>query len=333
MSPSRLISALAPLVLVGGAAAVAATTIPSGTPGARLAVDTAAPLFSDANAANLLPGDERTACLTVTNAGRTAAHTALYVPGIAGELAKYLQLTVTRGRGSCDRFAADGRVFFGRLDEFPDELRTALIDPEQWAPGDRHAYRFALRLVDDPGAAGRSARWDWRLAADALPLPDEPAPAAPATATAKTATALSTSAPASTCSTVQLAGTGVGTSRKLTRTVRVSAKVRAELVLRTYGAGSTTRVVVTTGLRVRGNKTLLTPGWAKVRYRVEGRQTAPVSRRPFRARVGASSFRPGTNRISVAVQKARGGSKKLASFSVTVTQTTIAGRTVCVVSA
>ena len=312
-----LVAAAAVVVLCAAAAAVAAVVHPQPAPAARLALDADRALFGPGTARNLVPGQRRSACVGVTNAGAAAGRAALYASRIQGGLAPYLRLTVTRGR-SCARFVADGVAFRGRLGEFPDELSEAVLEPAAWQPGERHAYRFTLELADDPGAAGHSARWDWRMAVESLPV------RATAAQRARSAT--------SRCDVVQLAGSVAGRTRTLTRVLRVRRRVRAVLLLRTYGSAGATRVVLTTGLRVGGDSALVVPDWADVRYRLNGERAVVSADRPFRARIAAAALVPGRNRISVAVQPRR-GRKRVTAFTVRVTPAPIEGRTVCVVSA
>ena len=333
VSCSRLILVVAAATAVSGA--VAGAALHDGAPRARLTLDADAPLFAGDNAANLLPGQVRDACVGVANHGDGAGRAALHAPGLSGELARYLTLTVTRGTRiasdrsrSCRTFAADaadlgagaaGVVFRGRLSDFPGREAEALLDPDRWAPGTRRAYRFSLRLGDDPRAAGLSARWNWRMAVESLPAPRQ------ATASA--------SRMADRCETLHLAGAVSGRTRTLIRTVRLDRRVQAVLLLRTFGSAGATRVVLTTGLRVRGDKTLLVPRWASVRYRLNGRLGTVAASRPFRGRVTARELAPGRARISVAVQPRGGGPKRVTAFELAVTPATIGGRTVCVVSA
>jgi hypothetical protein len=114
--------------------------------------------------------------------------------------------------------------------------------------------------------------------------------------------------------------------------VPVTRRVRAVLMLRTFGSAGATQVVVTTGLRVGGSSTLRVPDWADVRYRLDGTRTQVAAERPFRARIAASRFAAGRARVSVAVQPRR-GHKRVTAFALHVTPATIGGRTVCVVSA
>lgn len=313
MTRSIVLLALAAL-LVGAALAAAGVVGPAASPRAKLVVDSGGALFGAGDAANLLPGERRSACVGVRNAGDAAGRAALYASGVRGALAPYLRLTVTAGT-SCERFDDRSVLFRGRLSDFPAHVSEAILEPEQWAPGGGRAYRFALELGDDPRAAGRTAHWDWRMAVESV---------AAARAASRAAS--------SRCDVVQLAGTVAGRTRTLVRTVQVNRRVRAVLMLRTFGSAGATRVVVTTGLRVGGASTLLLPDWADVRYRLNGARAEVAGERPFRARIAASKFAAGRTRVSVAVQPRR-GRKRVTAFSLRVTPTAIGGRTVCVVSA
>lgn len=309
----RSIVLLAVAALLGSAALAAAGVAgPDAPPRARLVVDSGGALFGAGNAANLRPGERRAACIGVRNAGDAAGRAALYASGVRGTLAPYLRLTVTAGP-SCDR--VDAVLFRGRLSEFPARMSEAVLEPAESAPGRRRAYGFALELGDDPRAAGRTAHWDWRMAVESVAQARAASGAAPTR-----------------CDAVQLAGTVSGRTRTLVRTVQINRRVRAVLMLRTFGSAGASRVVVTTGLRVGGASTLLLPEWADVRYRLDGARAEVAGQRPFRARIAASQFAAGRNRLSVAVQPRR-GRKRVTAFGLSVTRARIEGRTVCVVSA
>jgi len=320
-------------LLVSGGAAVAADGLrsPSTEDRPRLVVGASGPLF---DAVALRPGGGAVACLRVENAGRGRGRAALFAPSVEGPLARHLELTVTRGRGgdrSCAGFAGDARaygldapgvLFRGRLSEFPASVASAVLDPAVWPAGAARAYRFALELGDDPAAEGLAARWDLRLAAEALEAP----PAAPPVSTA--GRRASSSAPPG-CGRVQLAGAARGrASRTLVKTARVRGRVRSVLVVRVLGAAGAERVVLTTGLRVRG-KTLVIPRWARVTYAVNASRRASAVRRPFRVRVPAGRIVPGANRITVRVRPRRGRSTTT-TFVLRATTTTIGGRRLCV---
>ena len=282
---------LAPVALLAAGATAAALPGAHGGAGARLALGTSAPLFAGADARDLRPGDRVVSCVTVRNAGDAAAAAALYAQDLEGTLAPFLELTVTRGRAGgpgCAGFVAHATVFAGRLSEFPARLADAVVDPATLAPGEERGLRFALALADAPAAAGRGVSWSWRLAVEAKP----------ATAASRACT---TARPA---------------ARRdvLRRTRRLSHRVHAVLVLRGLGRPGADRLVLTTGLRVRG-RTLRIPRWARVDYRVNGRPLAPATARPFRVRVDPGALRPGTNRVTVTVRP-RTGPARTTTFSV-----------------
>jgi hypothetical protein len=117
-------------------------------------------------------------------------------------------------------------------------------------------------------------------------------------------------------------------SRTLVRTVRVRGRVRSILVVRVLGAAGSERLVLTTGLRVRG-RTLVIPRWARVTYRVNGTPPVSAGRRPFRVRVAAGAIRPGANRIVVRVRPRRGRTQST-TFSLRATPTATGGSPLCV---
>jgi hypothetical protein len=71
-----------------------------------------------------------------------------------------------------------------------------------------------------------------------------------------------------------------------------------------------------------------------VRYRINGARETASTVRPFRSRAAAGRFHLGVNRISIAVQRRRGGPKRLAAFRISASQLAVSGgRRVCVLSA
>jgi hypothetical protein len=125
---------------------------------------------------NAKPGDADTSCIKLTYSG-TAASTVRLYGTIAGGLASYLTLTVTRGTDaapsfdSCATFSADstdyigagaGVVYQGSLASFPTSYAAGLVDPlsgspETWTTGETHSYRFVVTLANDNNAQGQSA--------------------------------------------------------------------------------------------------------------------------------------------------------------------------------
>lgn len=311
---------------------------PSGAP--TFTLDPSAPLFAAHNAANLLPGQHTAACATIANSGHGRGRVALYAPAIRGDLARHLQLTVTRGRrgqapsGSCTSFSADsteygledpGVLFRGRLADFPTSSAAALLDPSEWPAGAEHSFRFALELTDDPASEGLSATWDWRLAVESL---DSSAPGA-----ARDGSASSSSTTAPRCERVQLAGAvRARRHRTILKRIRINRRVGGVLAMRVFGDAGAQRVVLTTGLRVH-RKTLLIPRWARVSYTVNRGRPRRAHRRPFRVRVPARTLRQGTNRIAVKVVPPRGrGRTRRRVFGLRSTAARLGGRPVCVVS-
>jgi predicted ribosomally synthesized peptide with SipW-like signal peptide len=135
--------------------------------------DAAAAMLSLANAQ---PGASDTSCVLVTYSGSLSSTVSLY-GSIAGALAPYLTLTITRGDDptpgfdDCTGFAPDstdyigsgaGIVYQGALFAFPANYGAGIVDPipaspETWTTGEAHTYRFAVTVVDDNAAQGQSA--------------------------------------------------------------------------------------------------------------------------------------------------------------------------------
>lgn len=122
------------------------------------------------------PGASDTSCILVTYSGSLSSTVKLY-GSVAGTLAPYLTLTITRGDDpspvfdDCVGFQADatdyigagqGVVYQGAVSSFPASYATGLVDPissspETWTTGEARTYRFVVSLADDNGAQGRSA--------------------------------------------------------------------------------------------------------------------------------------------------------------------------------
>lgn len=125
---------------------------------------------------NAQPGAGDTSCVLVTYSGSLASTVRLY-GSIAGALAPYLTLTITRGDDptpvfdDCTGFAPDSTDYIGAglgviyqapLSAFPSSYAAGLVDPvpgspETWAAPEARVYRFAVTLADDNGAQGKSA--------------------------------------------------------------------------------------------------------------------------------------------------------------------------------
>jgi hypothetical protein len=125
---------------------------------------------------NARPGDSDTGCIRVSYVGTLPAQVKLYGT-IAGGLAQYLTLTVTRGTDSspsfdsCANFTPDGMnyigqgngvVYSGALADFPATWAGGLVDPlagspESWTNPEAHSYRFVVTLQDVEAAQGLNA--------------------------------------------------------------------------------------------------------------------------------------------------------------------------------
>lgn len=125
---------------------------------------------------NAQPGATDTSCILVTYSGSLSSTVRLY-GAVAGTLAPYLTLTITRGDDptpvfdDCNGFVADptnyigagaGVVYQGAVSAFPTTYAAGLVDPiaaspETWTTGETHTYRFAVSLADDNGAQDQSA--------------------------------------------------------------------------------------------------------------------------------------------------------------------------------
>ncbi len=125
---------------------------------------------------NAQPGATDTSCILVTYSGSASSTVKIY-GSIAGALAPYVTLTITRGTDvdpifdDCVNFQPDGTdyvgagngvIYQGALSAFPAGYATGLVDPlaaspETWTTGEARVYRFAVTLADDNGAQGQSA--------------------------------------------------------------------------------------------------------------------------------------------------------------------------------
>jgi predicted ribosomally synthesized peptide with SipW-like signal peptide len=172
---------VAGLVAVTGAATFAAFSSTTTSPGNSFAAGTVLIADNDAGSAmlsltNAQPGASDTSCLLVTYSGSLASTVRLY-GSIAGALAPYLTLTVTRGDDptptfdDCNGFVADatdyigsgaGVIYQGALSGFPATYGAGLVDPipgspESWTTSEARTYRFTVTLADDNGAQGQNA--------------------------------------------------------------------------------------------------------------------------------------------------------------------------------
>jgi hypothetical protein len=169
------------LATVGGAATFSAFSSTTTNAANSFAAGTVQLTDNDLGAAmlslsNAQPGATDTSCILVTYSGSLSSAVTLY-GSVAGALAPYLTLTITRGDDptpvfdDCAGFTADstdyigagaGVVYQGLLSAFPTSYATGLVDPipaspETWTTGETHTYRFAVTLADDNGAQGLNA--------------------------------------------------------------------------------------------------------------------------------------------------------------------------------
>jgi predicted ribosomally synthesized peptide with SipW-like signal peptide len=125
---------------------------------------------------NAQPGASDTSCMLVTYSGSLSSTVRLY-GSIAGALAPYLTLTVTRGDDpspvfdDCLGFVADstdyigagqGVIYQGPLSGFPAGYAAGIVDPvvgspETWTDPESHTYRFEVTVANDNAAQGQSA--------------------------------------------------------------------------------------------------------------------------------------------------------------------------------
>jgi len=122
------------------------------------------------------PGNSDTSCIRATYTGSLDSTVRLYAT-VAGTLAPFLQLTVTRGTDSspsfdaCTNFAADatnyigsgaGVIYSGLLSAYPTTYGGGIVDPtagspETWTTSEVHSYQFVISLNNNPAAQGLSS--------------------------------------------------------------------------------------------------------------------------------------------------------------------------------
>jgi hypothetical protein len=140
--------------------------------------DGGAALFPLPNAA---AGKTVSRCVTITYKGNPAARVRLYGIRSGTGLEQYIDLRVVRGtstkatNGSCSGFHADstnylglgaGVVFDDLLSTFPTSFAGAPDEPtqadrERWTNGEKHTYRFVVRLSSDNAAQGLTVNQDF----------------------------------------------------------------------------------------------------------------------------------------------------------------------------
>jgi predicted ribosomally synthesized peptide with SipW-like signal peptide len=169
------------LAAVGGAATYSAFSSQTTNTSNSFTAGTVQLADNDVGAAMLSlmngqPGASDTSCIHITYSGSLSSTVRLY-GAVAGALAPYLTLTVTRGDDptpvfdDCTGFVADpadyigsgsGVIYQGALSAFPATYALGLVDPvaaspETWTNPESHTYRFAVTLANDNAAQGQSA--------------------------------------------------------------------------------------------------------------------------------------------------------------------------------
>ena len=174
------VAVLAAVTCVGAYAAFAAATSNSGN---SYAAGTVALSDNDAGTAmfttltSMKANDSGTNCIRVRSDGTLSSTVTLY-GSIAGSLAPYLTLTVTRGTdptptfGSCATFTADatnyigqgaGVIYNGALNSFPASYASGITDPavgggtETWTQNEVHVYKFVITAGTNTAAQGLAA--------------------------------------------------------------------------------------------------------------------------------------------------------------------------------
>jgi hypothetical protein len=119
---------------------------------------------------NALGSASSTGCIKITNSGTVKAVVHLYAT-VAGTLAPYLTLVVTRGTDSspsyksCTNFTADatnyigsgaGVVSSGLLSAYPTTYAAGVVDvptgAATWAVNEAHSYKLAITLANNSAA-------------------------------------------------------------------------------------------------------------------------------------------------------------------------------------
>src|SRR5262245_60246437 len=167
--------------VVSGAATYSAFSSQTSSSGNSVSAGTVRLTDNDAGTAmlslsNAQPATSDTSCILITYSGSLDSTVRLYGT-IAGSLASYVTLTVTRGTDasptfdSCASFTPDGTnyigagngvIYQGNLSAFPTSYAAGLVDPnpgspESWTTSETHAYRFVVTLQNDNAAQGQSA--------------------------------------------------------------------------------------------------------------------------------------------------------------------------------
>jgi len=125
----------------------------------------------------LAPGVTVDRCIAVTYAGTVDVEPVqLYAAATSGDLAPYLDLTITIGdhatgpSNSCTGFRPAGTLFTGTLAGFAATHSSYATGRTTWEPSDSEetrGFRFSLSVRDEPAASGKSATFgfSWRTEA------------------------------------------------------------------------------------------------------------------------------------------------------------------------
>lgn len=121
---------------------------------------------------NQRPGVIANSCIKVNYSGSLSATVKMYA-AVAGALAPYVNITVTRGTdssptfSSCSNFTADainygglgnGVLFNGTLSAFPTAYASGISDPAAgWTSATSASYQFSIQIADNNAAQGLAA--------------------------------------------------------------------------------------------------------------------------------------------------------------------------------
>ncbi len=179
---SKLVATLAVLVSCGAvlgagtlAAAAPTTGVSPGSGPYLVDVDGGRPLFV---LPVLRPGHVVRRCISVVYRGTGPTGMRLFGRTRGRGLPSRLELTVVRGHlpagtrfPSCAGFEPDARtygpgekgvLYEGTLARYPDTAAGGIPDPrDRWRSGERHAYKFVVKLRGWNGAQGLSARQEF----------------------------------------------------------------------------------------------------------------------------------------------------------------------------
>ncbi len=120
--------------------------------------------------ANAGPGSTATSYIVVAYTGTLASTIRLYGLTTGTGLARFLNLTVTRGSGTGAGFVPDptdytgagaGVIYRGTLADLPSDYGTGIVDPGTWQGPESHSYRFQVTVADDGAAQGLTAGADF----------------------------------------------------------------------------------------------------------------------------------------------------------------------------